>query len=79
MDCFLYGSYQFIPAGAVVGRPCMDLPFRFERDGITGKDQGMSEGGSPDILLKIKSQSRNQIFKVEGKIRKNYFMIHYTD
>jgi hypothetical protein len=52
----------------------------WRKSGQAEKRSGeQSREGSPDILLKIKSQSLNQIFNVEGKIRKNYFMIHYTD
>jgi hypothetical protein len=51
-----------------------------EEVGIVGKRSGeQCREASPDILVKIKCQSHNQIFNVEGKIRKNYFMIHYTD
>ena len=65
---------RFVRALAVIGKRGI------EEVGIVEKRSGEHcREASPDILFKIKSQSRNQIFNVEGKIRKNYFMIHYTD
>ena len=65
---------RFVRALAVIGKRGM------KDVGVVGKKSGeQCREGSPDILVKIKSQSHNQIFNVKGKIRKNYFMIHYTD
>ena len=68
------GGTCFVGALAVIGMQGREIVRRVEK-----RSGEQYREGSPDILLKIKSQSHNQIFNVEGKIRKNYFMIHYTD